>query len=82
MRTKESKPGSFVKYKSFVVRCSGYYDDPDVMCEICKKEWKDLNCFPPCEVIDINAMCLNTFGWNRYPRPIKGQDYSSLKLQE
>lgn len=76
---KNLKPGSFVKYKNFVVRCSKNCDNIGI-CEICIKEWKDLNCVPPCKPYGINNTCLETFDYNRYPRPIKGQDYSLLKL--
>lgn len=76
---KNLKPGRFVKFKSYIVRCSKGCDDIDI-CEICRKEWKDLNCVPPCRPYNPNATCLDTFECDRYPRPIKGQDYSLLKL--
>ena len=76
---KNLKPGSFVKYRNLVVRCS---KDCGNTCERCREEWKDLNCAPPCKPYNPNATCLKTFGWCYYPRPVKGQDYSSLKRHE
>lgn len=74
---KTVKPGRFVKYKNFIVRCSK--EDTNA-CQNCTDEWLRLGCVNPCQRLP-GGICIKAFDYNHYPRPVKGQDYSSLKFR-